>query len=62
MRGEKLSQNRNMKLMKIIMLREHLEELYNQSGSNSSKYITISLELRLLEREYVEERISEVLK
>lgn len=52
------SQSENIKLMKIIHLRNHLGELYNQSGPNSSKYINLSLQLTVLEKEYIEEKIS----
>lgn len=51
-------QSENMKLIKIINLRNSLAELNKQHGPNSSRYITLSLRLDLLEKQYIEERIS----
>jgi hypothetical protein len=44
-------------LLDIIDLRNQLEELYRQTGPNSSQYINISLRLNALEKEYVSEKI-----
>jgi hypothetical protein len=52
-------QSEQMKLMRIIDLRNDLKELRHQNGPNSSKYITLSIQLDSLEKEYIEERIKE---
>jgi hypothetical protein len=51
------SQNDSIKLMKIIQLRNRIEELHHQSGPNSTTYIDLSLQLKVLEKEYIEEKI-----
>ena len=51
------SHSENIKLMKIIQLRNRIEELHQQSGANSSKYIDLSLQLNALEKDYIEEKI-----
>jgi hypothetical protein len=51
------SQSESIKLMKIIQLRNRIEELHHQSGPNSTKYIDLSLQLNVLEKEYIEEKI-----
>lgn len=56
-RMETYWQNENVKLLEIIHLRNHLKEVQDQSGPNSSKYIDISLQLDLLEKEYIDEKI-----
>jgi hypothetical protein len=58
MEVRKHTQSDSLKLMKIIDLRNSLQELHNQHGPNSPSYITLSLRLGLLEKEYIEERIS----
>ena len=52
------SHSENIKLMKIIQLRNRIEELHQQSGANSSKYIDLSLQLNALEKDYIEEKIN----
>lgn len=54
----KPSQSESIKLMKIIQLRNRIEELHQQSGPNSSNYIDLSLQLNVLEKEYIDEKIS----
>lgn len=51
------SQSENIKLLKIIHLRNRLGEIQAKSGPNSSKYIDISLQLDLLEKEYIDEKV-----
>ena len=51
------SHSESIKLMKIIQLRNRIEELHQQSGPNSTKYIDLSLQLNALEKEYIEEKI-----
>ncbi len=46
-----------VQLQRIIKLRNSLGELYNQSGANSSSYINLSLQLGVLEKQYIEEKI-----
>lgn len=45
-------------LMEIIDLRSQLEDLYIQTGPNSSKYVNISLQLYALEKEYITNKIN----
>ena len=52
-------QSENVKLLKEIWkLKTILSDLYAQSGSNSSDYITFSCELNFLVNEYVDEKLS----
>ncbi|WP_338470719.1 hypothetical protein R4Z10_18315 [Niallia sp. XMNu-256] len=51
------SQSENVMLLKIIHLRDRLGEIHAQSGPNSSKYIDLSIQLNLLEKEYIEKKI-----
>ncbi len=50
-------QSENIKLLKIIHLRDRLSEIHAKSGPNSSKYIDLSIQLSQLEKEYIEEKI-----
>jgi hypothetical protein len=51
------NQSESIKLMKIIQLRSRIEELHHQSGPNSAKYIDLSLQLDVLEKEYIDEKV-----
>lgn len=52
-------QSENMELfMEISNLRNNLNELYNQKGPASSNYISLSLKLNLLIKEYFDGDIS----
>ncbi len=43
-------------LMEIIQLRKNLDELYHEKGPACSDYISLSIELTLLTKEYFEEK------
>jgi len=55
-RGQVQMDNERL-LLDIIELRNQLEELYSQTGPNSSQYINTYLELSALEKEYVTAKI-----
>jgi hypothetical protein len=48
-------------LMEIVNLREKINELYNQSGPNTSEYITLSIQLNLLVKDYFEEKTAQLI-
>lgn len=48
-------------LMEIVNLRAKLSKLYNQSGPNTSEYITLSIQLDLLMEEYFEEKSAQLI-
>lgn len=48
-------------LMEIVNLRAKISELYKQSGPNTSEYITLSIELNLLVKEYFEEKTAQLM-
>jgi hypothetical protein len=48
-------------LMEIVSLRAKLSKLYNQSGPNTSEYITLSIQLDLLMKEYFEEKTAQLI-
>lgn len=51
-------QSENMRLlMEIFKLKVHLEEIYNQKGPDTPEYITLSIKLNLLTKEYFEEKM-----
>jgi hypothetical protein len=51
--------NENMKLLKeIFSLKEMLNELYAQNGPNSSNYLSLSMKLKVLEREFIDQEIN----
>ncbi|WP_428909880.1 hypothetical protein [Niallia sp. Krafla_26] len=52
------SQSENLKLMEMMFLRNRLSEIHEQSGPNSSKYIDLKIQLNLLEKEYIDEKIN----
>ena len=45
-------------LVEIANVRKMLSELYNEFGPNSSDYISLSIKLDILVRDYIDERIS----
>lgn len=52
-------QGENMKLLvEIYQLRIILNKLYSQKGPANSDYISLSIKLDLLIKEYIEEKIS----
>ncbi|MFB9986381.1 hypothetical protein [Bacillus benzoevorans] len=49
----------NMKLLKeIYNLKTKQNDMYIQSGPNSSDYINLSIQLNVLEKKYMEEKLS----
>lgn len=44
-------------LLEIAGLKTEIDELYKQTGPVSSEYITLSIKLDLLIKEYIEEKI-----
>lgn len=49
----------NMKLLKeIYNLKTKLNDMYTQSGPNSSEYINLSIKLNVLEKKYMEEQLN----
>ena len=49
----------NMKLLKeIYNLKMKLNDMYIQSGPNSSDYINLSIKLNVLEKKYMEEKLT----
>lgn len=48
-------------LMEIVNLRAKINELYNQSGPNTSEYITLSIKLNLLVKDYFEEKTAQLI-
>jgi hypothetical protein len=61
MKAIKPMQTENTKLlMEIVDLKIHLSELYNQTGPNSSKYISLSIQLDKLMNEYFEEKVAQL--
>jgi len=52
-------QSENMELLiEIFHLRNTLSEIYSQKGPDNSVYLSLSLELKVLVNEYVEEKIT----
>lgn len=52
------SQSEKIKLTKMIHLRNRLNEIHDQSGPSSAKYIDLSLQLNKMEKEYIDEKIN----
>ncbi|WP_248736844.1 Spo0E family sporulation regulatory protein-aspartic acid phosphatase [Neobacillus rhizosphaerae] len=58
MKAKEYVEKENIKLlMEIFNLKSNLHELYIQKGSASSEYISLSIKLDLLIKEYFEEKI-----
>lgn len=52
-------QGENMKLLKeIYNLKTKLNDMYIQSGPNSTDYINLSINLNVLEKKYMEEKLT----
>jgi hypothetical protein len=51
------SENMNL-LLEIYNLKKHLSELYTQKGPANGEYISFSIKLDLLLKEYIEEKIT----
>lgn len=59
MEAKKYVYGENIKLLKeIYTLKVKLNDLYVQNGPNSSDYIDLSIKLNLLEKKYMEEKLS----
>ena len=59
MEANRYVQRENMKLLKeIYNLKTQLNEMYIQSGPNSSDYINLSIKLNVLEKKYMEEKLT----
>jgi hypothetical protein len=57
MKAEEQIQGENIELLKeIIHIQKNLQELYLEKGAASSDYISLSIELNLLTKEYFEEK------
>jgi hypothetical protein len=48
-------------LMEIVNLKAKLSGIYNQTGPNSSEYITLSIRLNLLMNKYFEEKAGNII-
>lgn len=59
---EQQSHNTKNELIEIYMLRNRLEELYKQSGPTSSTYIDLSIQLKVIENNFIEEQINRMFK
>ena len=61
MEANKLNQMENMKLLKdIVDLKIQLSQLYNQSGPNTSEYVSLSIQLDKLMNVYFEEKVAQL--
>jgi hypothetical protein len=62
MKTNKSSQIENKKLlMDIVELKIKQSELFNQSGPNTSEYISLSIKLDCLMNEYFNEKIEQLI-
>ncbi|MDQ1000630.1 hypothetical protein QFZ28_001030 [Neobacillus niacini] len=62
MKTIKLTQNENKELlMDIVELKIKLSELFNQTGPNTSEYISLSIKLDCLMNEYFNEKIEQLI-
>ena len=60
MKTNKSSQIENKKLlMDIVELKVKLSDLFNQSGPNTSEYVSLSIKLDCLMNEYFNEKIEQ---
>ncbi|KGM45995.1 Spo0E family sporulation regulatory protein-aspartic acid phosphatase [Neobacillus niacini] len=48
-------------LMDIVELKIKLSELFNQTGPNTSEYISLSIKLDFLMNEYFDEKIEQLI-
>ncbi|MDR7080610.1 hypothetical protein J2Y03_005697 [Neobacillus niacini] len=61
MEANKLNQMENTKLLKdIVNLKIQLSQLYNQSGPNTSEYVSLSIQLDKLMNVYFEEKVAQL--
>lgn len=59
MEANKHVHGENVKLLKeIYNLKMKLNDMYIQSGPNSSDYINLSIKLNVLEKKYMEEKLT----
>ena len=59
MEANRQVQGENMKLLKeIYNLKLKLNDMYIQNGPNSSDYINLSIKLNVLEKKYMEEKLT----
>ncbi|MFJ5759209.1 Spo0E family sporulation regulatory protein-aspartic acid phosphatase [Neobacillus sp. NPDC093182] len=62
MKTNKLTQIENKELlMDIVELKIKLSELFNQTGPNTSEYISLSIKLDCLMNEYFNEKIEQLI-
>jgi hypothetical protein len=62
MKTNKSTQIENKKLlMDIVGLKVKLSELFNQTGPNTSEYISLSIKLDCLMNEYFNEKIEQLI-
>ena len=58
MRQYEQIQRENMRLLvEIFKIKETLKKLYQEHGPNSSDYISLSIKLDVLVREYIDEKM-----
>ncbi|MDR7239544.1 hypothetical protein [Neobacillus drentensis] len=63
MKAIEFSDTENMELlMEIVNLKAKLRGMYNQTGPNSSIYITLSIKLNLLMNKYFEEKAGNIIR
>ena len=61
MEANKPNQMENTKLLKdIVDLKIQLSQLYNQSGPNTSEYVSLSIQLDKLMNVYFEEKVAQL--
>lgn len=62
MKRDKSFQTENKKLlMDIVELKIKLSELFNQTGPNTSEYISLSIKLDCMMNEYFNEKIEQLI-
>jgi hypothetical protein len=61
MKTNKSSQIETKLLMDIVELKIKQSELFNQSGPNTSEYISLSIKLDCLMNEYFNEKIEQLI-
>ena len=61
MRTDRFIETENSKLlMDIVELRVKLSNLYNSTGPNTSEYVSLSIKLDCLMKEYFDEKLAQL--
>ncbi|SDM87611.1 hypothetical protein SAMN05443253_106135 [Bacillus sp. OK048] len=61
MKAHKLIQSENTNLLKdIVDLKIKLSKLYNQTGPNTSEYVSLSIQLSKRMNEYFDEKVAQL--